>query len=104
MLAVVQLIEKKDNNRFNEQDVATMQTVADQMAQVLHQVNDNNFLEELPIAKFKGVHQLADVFKKKHQSYLKHFFFELIAIRYGKNVVLKNKIIRKQLDHRMELD
>lgn len=35
---------------------------------------------------------------------MKQFFFELIAIRYGKNVVLKNKIIRKQLDERMELD
>ena len=56
VLAVIQLIEKKDNARFNEQDVATMQTVADQMGQVLHQVNDANFLDELPMAKFKGMH------------------------------------------------
>ena len=42
-----------------------MQTVADQMGQVLHQVNEANFLDELPIAKFKGAHQLADVFQKK---------------------------------------
>lgn len=95
VLAVIQLIEKKDTSRFNEQDVATMQTVADQMGQVLHQVNEANFLDELPIAKFKGAHQLAEVFQKKRQSHMKQFFFELIAIRYGKNVVLKNKIIRK---------
>jgi len=35
---------------------------------------------------------------------MKHFFFELIAIKHGKNVVLKNKILRKQLNTKMELD
>jgi galactokinase/mevalonate kinase-like predicted kinase len=27
-----------------------------------------------------------------------------VAIRYGKNVVLKNKILRKQMNERMEID
>ena len=53
---------------------------------------------------FQGVYRLNEVLGSKYKHYLKHFFFELIAIKHGKQVVLKNKILRKQLNHRMELD
>ena len=41
------------------------------------------------------MHKLAEVINKRYKDHLKSFFFEMIAIRYGKNVVLKNKILRK---------
>jgi len=44
------------------------------------------------------------VLQDKYKQYLKQFFFELIAIRHGKNVVLKNKILRRQLNQRLEID
>jgi hypothetical protein len=43
----------------------------------------------------QGVYKLNDALQNKYRSHLKQFFFELVAIRHGKNVVLKNKIIRK---------
>lgn len=45
-----------------------------------------------------------DVLSVRYKQHIKQFFFELVAIRHGKNVVLKNKILRKQLNQRMEID
>lgn len=50
------------------------------------------------------MYKLNEVLQDKYKQYLKQFFFELIAIRHGKNVVLKNKILRRQLNQRLEID
>jgi hypothetical protein len=35
---------------------------------------------------------------------MKHFFRELLAFKYGKMNLLRNKIIRKHLDNHMKID
>ena len=103
-LAVVQLISKGHSGRFTEQDAVGLRVVCEQIGQILAQVNETNFLSTVSLSHFQGVYKLHEVINNKYKSYLKQFFFELIAIRYGKNVVLKNKILRRQLNQQLELD
>ena len=103
-LGVVSLMQKADKQKFNEQDVVLLQSICDQLSQVFSQINDTDFLNSVSLNHFQGVYRLNEVLDKKYKAHLKQFFFELIAIKHGKKVVLKNKIIRKQLTHRMEMD
>ena len=68
------------------------------------QLHETEFLNQVGSSQFQGVHKLASVLESKLRGNMKSFFFELVAIRYGKNVVLKNKILRKQINNRMEID
>jgi hypothetical protein len=61
-------------------------------------VHETQFLNQVGSGHFSAVHRLSEVLGRRLRSHMKDFFFELVAIRYGKNVVLKNKIIRKQIN------
>jgi hypothetical protein len=41
---------------------------------------------------------------RKQKEHMKQFFRELLAFKYGKVNLLKNKIMRKHLDRHMRID
>ena len=44
------------------------------------------------------------VMAHKHKEHMKHFFREILAFKFGKLNLLKNKIMRKYLDRHMKID
>jgi len=50
------------------------------------------------------VHGLVKVLSRRHKEHLRHFFRELLAFKYGKINLLKNKIMRKHMDRHMRID
>lgn len=44
------------------------------------------------------------VLSDKHREHMKQFFREILAFKFGKLNLLKNKIMRKYLDRHMKID
>lgn len=72
-----------------------LQQIASQLSSVIMQLHETEFLNQVSSNQFQAVHKLASVLDSKLRNHMKSFFFEMVAIRFGKNVVLKNKILRK---------
>lgn len=64
----------------------------------------HRLLTKLTKEQAEQVQGLVKVLSRKHKEHMRHFFRELLAFKYGKINLLKNKIMRKHMDRHMRID
>ena len=104
VLGILQLIQRTSDVRFTEHDLSHLQLLCQQLSQVLAHVFTHRLLTKLSKEQAEQVQGLVKVLSRRHKEHLRHFFRELLAFKYGKINLLKNKIMRKHMDRHMRID
>jgi hypothetical protein len=92
------------SGRFTPTDLNLLGQVSNQMGGVCRQIGSAGSESPLTPGQIKGLFRFRILLGSKVAGLQKQFFLELLAIRWGKTNLLKNKILRKHLDDKFNLD
>ena len=104
VIGVIQLLVRANNIRFTEQDVEHLGLLSAHLSQVFSYIQSAGLLTMFTEAHSQVLQRLCKVLNGKYKGHMKHFFRELLAFKFGKINLLKNKIMRKYMDRHMKVD
>ena len=90
--------------RFTEQDVNHLGVLCSHLSQIFTYIFREGLLAQLSQEKQEVITRFVKVLGDKHREHMKQFFREILAFKFGKLNLLKNKIMRKYLDRHMKID
>jgi hypothetical protein len=90
--------------RFTEQDVSHLGVLCSHLSQIFTYIFREGLLAQLSQEKQAVLANFVKTLSHKHKDHMKHFFREILAFKFGKLNLLKNKIMRKYLDRHMKID
>lgn len=97
-------MNRSNGVRFTEQDVNHLGVLCSHISQIFSYIFREGLLAQLSQEKQTVISNFVKVMAHKHKEHMKHFFREILAFKFGKLNLLKNKIMRKYLDRHMKID